>query len=321
MREGNSVLAISAEETARALEFGALIPALRESLALGATAPPRHHHRLGDDATLLIMPSWRGGLLGVKLVDVFPRNRSLGRPALSSAYVLASAETGEHLAVIDGNELTRRRTVATSALASSYLARPDSKVLLVVGTGHIGSLAAQAHAAVLGIETVLVYNRSRPGADALAAQLRESGMDARVAPDLDAAVASADVITCATLASEPIIRGALLRPGTHLDLVGSFNRDLRESDDDCLRRGRLYVDAEVALDESGDLTRPLADGTITREDVVGTLPQLCRGEVPGRCGAEEITVFKAVGTSVADLAAAGLVYTQASGARELRGNL
>ncbi|GAB3568774.1 ornithine cyclodeaminase family protein [Amycolatopsis endophytica] len=300
------MLTVSADDTARALEFGALIPALREGLARGATAPPRHHHSVGEEATLLLMPSWQGDLLGVKLVNVFPANRARGLPALSSAYVLASAETGEHLAVIDGDELTRRRTVATSALASSYLARPDSRVLLVVGAGHIGSLAAQAHAAVLGIETVLVHNRSRPAASELVDRLRASGLDASVVGDLDAAVPEADVITCATLATSPVIRGGLLRPGTHLDLVGSFRPDMREADAECLSRGTVFVDSEIALTESGDLAGfdPAA--------VAATLPQLCRGEAPGRRDDTQITVFKAVGTAVADLAAAELAYRRAA---------
>ncbi|GAA1959104.1 ornithine cyclodeaminase family protein [Amycolatopsis minnesotensis] len=302
---------VSADETANALPFDALIPALREGFARGATTPPRHHHQIDEIAgsTLLLMPSWRaGGLLGVKLVNVFPENSGHGRPALSSAYILASADTGEHLAVIDGNELTRRRTVATAALASSYLARPGSRTHLVVGAGHIGSLAAAAHAAVLGITTVLVHDQRRESAQLLVTRLRESGMDAHVADDLDAAVPDADVVSCATLATSPIIRGELLRPGTHLDLVGSFRPDMREADDTCLTRGVLYIDSDIALDESGDLTQPLAAGVITRDAVAATLPQLCRGEAPGRRSDHEITVFKAVGTALADLTAAALVH-------------
>ncbi|MGW7538593.1 ornithine cyclodeaminase family protein [Amycolatopsis sp. NPDC054798] len=302
---------VSADETANALPFDALIPALREGFARGAATPPRHHHRIDESAgaTLLVMPSWRaGGLLGVKLVNVFPGNGALGRPALSSAYVLASADTGEHLAVIDGNELTRRRTVATAALASSYLARPDSRTHLVVGAGHIGSLAAEAHAAVLGITTVLVHDQRRESAEQLVLRIRQSGVDAQVADDLDAAVPEADVISCATLATSPIIRGELLRPGTHLDLVGSFRPDMREADDACLTRGVLYIDSAIALDESGDLTQPLAAGVITPDAVTATLPQLCRGEALGRRGDRQITVFKAVGTALADLAAAELVH-------------
>ncbi|KOG86761.1 ornithine cyclodeaminase family protein [Streptomyces varsoviensis] len=305
------MLNISAEQTARHLAFDALIPALRAGFARGAHAPDRHHHAVdgAPGATLLLMPAWsEGGYLGVKLVDVFPANSELGRPALSSAYVLADAATGEHLALVDGNELTRRRTVATSALAASYLARPDSEVHLVVGTGHIGSLAAAAHRSAVGTSQVLVYDRRPERAEALVAAVRTDGMEARAVTDLAAAAGEADLITCATLAEEPLIRGEWLRPGTHLDLIGSFRPSMREADDECVRRGTVFVDTPTALRESGDLLQPMASGALRAEDIAGTLPELCRGEVKGRRNAAEITVFKSVGGAVADLAAAALVY-------------
>jgi ornithine cyclodeaminase len=310
------MLNITAEETARALPFEVLVPALREGFARGAHTPARHHHTIDEaaDATLLLMPSWTDGEhLGVKLVNVFPGNGAAGLPTLSSAYVLADAATGRHLAVIDGNELTRRRTAATSALAASYLARRDSRTLLVVGAGHIGGLAADAFRSVLeDLRTVLVHSRTPAHAERLAGRLRAGGLDARAVDGLAEAAAEADVITCATLAAEPVVRGAWLSPGTHLDLVGSFRPGMRESDDECVRRGRVYIDTPVALEESGDLTRPIAAGVLARDGIAGTLPQLCRGEVPGRRGAGEITVFKAVGSGLADLAAAAVVHRAAS---------
>jgi ornithine cyclodeaminase len=309
------MLTVTAEHTASALGFDALIPALREGFARGAHTPDRHHHVVdaASNATLLLMPSWSDGeFLGVKLVNVFPGNTAQGRPALSSAYVLASAVTGEHLAVIDGNELTRRRTVATSALAGSYLARPDSGVLLVVGAGHIGSLAAAAYSSVFDIRTVLVHSRNPASTHRLVDTLVQGGFDARPVSDLAEAVTQADIVTCATLATAPIIRGEWLRPGTHLDLVGSFRPAMREADDECLRRGSVYIDTPVALRESGDLTQPIASGALAPEAIAGTLPQLCRGEVEGRRdNKSRITVFKTVGSALADLTAAALVYREA----------
>ena len=309
------MLTITAEETARALPFQTLVPVLREGFAQGAHVPARHHHAVhgAADATLLLMPSWtEGGYLGVKLVNVFPANSDAGLPALSSVYVLADAATGRHLAVIDGDELTRRRTVATSALAASYLARPDSRTLLVVGAGHIGGLAADAFGSVLDLRTVLVHSRTHAHAERLAERLRGRGVEARAVADLERAAAEADVITCATLATEPVIRGAWLAPGTHLDLVGSFRPRMREADGACMRRGRVYIDTPVALEEAGDLTRPLADGVLDRDAIAGTLAELCRGEVPGRRAPAEITVFKAVGSGLADLAAAAAVHRAVS---------
>jgi ornithine cyclodeaminase/alanine dehydrogenase-like protein (mu-crystallin family) len=308
------MLIVNSEDTAAALAFGDLIPALRDGFARGAHTPDRHHHAIDaeTDATLLLMPSWTDGeYLGVKLVNVFPANSESGLPALSSAFVLASAATGQHLAVIDGNELTRRRTVATSALAASYLARKDSSVHLVVGTGHVGSLAAAAYAAVFDIQTVLVYDRNPEAAQRLVTRLAREGIDARPVTVLSTAVAQADIVTCATLATTPIIRGEWLRPGTHLDLIGSFRPTMREADDECVRRGTVYIDSPVALDESGDLTQPVASGVLDPADIAGTLPELCRGGVPARTGDEEITVFKTVGTALADLTAAAQVYRAA----------
>ncbi|RJQ81258.1 ornithine cyclodeaminase family protein [Pseudonocardiaceae bacterium YIM PH 21723] len=297
---------VTAEETARALPFEALIPALRAGFRRGARTPDRHAHTLDTttESSLLLMPSWNDEHLGIKLVTIFPRNNALARPALSSAYILSSASSGEHLAVIDGDELTRRRTTATSALAASYLARHDSEVLLVAGAGHIGGMVPAAYRSLFDLRTVLVYDADPAAAHRLAGTLRDEGLDAEVVTELADAVGRADIITCATLASTPIIRGSWLRPGTHLDLIGSFRPQMREADDDCLHRGTVYVDTPIALAESGDLVQPIADGVFDPAEIAGTLSQLCRGEVQGRLDPDQITVFKAVGSGLADLAAA-----------------
>ncbi|AQA09503.1 ornithine cyclodeaminase family protein [Streptomyces malaysiensis] len=305
------MLNIDAQQTIKALPFHDLVPALRQGFVHGANTPARHHHTVDadTDATLLLMPAWsHGEFLGVKLVNVFPANALEGRAALSSAFVLASAATGEHLAIIDGNELTRRRTVATSALAATYLARPESTTHLVVGAGHVGSLVAEAYRSVFDIRTVLVHNRSAGHAHRLADTLKQQGLDARAVTDLASAAAEADIISCATLATEPIIQGDWLRPGTHLDLIGSFRPTMREADDQCIRRGALFIDTPQALRESGDLTQPIDAGLLTPDEIAGTLPDLCAGTIPGRRTQEEITVFKSVGSALADLTAASAVY-------------
>ncbi|GAA4551735.1 bifunctional Delta(1)-pyrroline-2-carboxylate/Delta(1)-piperideine-2-carboxylate reductase [Amycolatopsis samaneae] len=301
------MLTITADDTARALTFDALIPVLREGFRRGAHTPDRHAHTLDEAAgsSLLLMPSWSdGAYLGVKLVTVFPGNNALGRPALSSAYVLSSASTGEHLAVLDGDELTRRRTTATSALAASYLARPDSRVLLVVGAGHIGGMVPAAYRALFDLDTVLIHDADPAAARRLVTRLRTGGLDAEVVTDLATAAGRADIVSCATLATTPVIHGAWLRPGTHLDLIGSFRPHMRESDDDCLRRGTVYVDTPTALVESGDLVQPVAAGVFDPAAIAGTLSQLCRDEAAGRRDPDQLTVFKAVGSGLADLAAA-----------------
>jgi ornithine cyclodeaminase/alanine dehydrogenase-like protein (mu-crystallin family) len=304
---------LDAARTRARLPFERLIPTLREAFVAGATVPPRHRHDLpqadGSLASLLLMPAWcAGGFLGVKLVSVFPGNGARGLPAVCASYLLCDGETGQHLALIDGTEITGRRTAAVSALAASFLARADAAVLLVVGAGHIAGLIPAAYAAVRPIQHVLVWNIRAAGAERLAADLRTKGITAEAVSDLAGAVRRADIVSCATLARAPLIRGEWLRPGVHLDLIGSFTPTMREADDTAVRRARVFVDTDAALAEAGELVDPLASGALRRAEVAGDLARLCRHEVPGRGAAGEITLFKSVGSALEDLAAAALAY-------------
>ena len=309
------MLTVGAERVAACLPFERLIPALREAFASGAEVPPRHHHAIeqpgAPTATLLLMPAWRrGGYLGVKVVSVFPGNAARGAPALSSSYLLCDGATGTHLALLDGDEITTRRTVAVSALAASYLARPDASSLLVVGAGRIAGRIAAAMRAVRPVRRVQVWNRDAGRAGALADRLCGDGFEASPTTDLAAAVAAADIVSCATLATAPLIAGAWLRPGVHLDLIGGFTPAMRETDDEAVRRAAVFVDTPAALDEAGDLLGPLAAGTLMPGDAT-TLATLCHGEHLGRTSTGQITLFKSVGTALADLAAATLVHDAA----------
>jgi ornithine cyclodeaminase len=248
-----------------------------------------------------------GRAYGIKTINIAPGNAARGLQGLHATYVLYDATTGVPIALLDGDEITTRRTAAASALAASWLARADARALLVVGAGRVARLLPAAHAAVRPIETVEVWARSGAAAQALAANLRSAGFDARAEPDLSAAAGRADIVSCATMATEPIVQGRWLRAGSHLDLIGSFTPSMREADDDCFRDARLYVDTREALAKSGDLLGPLSRGVFAADDVQGTLAGLCRGESPGRRTAGERTVFKSVGNALEDLAAAMLV--------------
>jgi ornithine cyclodeaminase/alanine dehydrogenase-like protein (mu-crystallin family) len=304
---------LDAAQTAAALPFERLIPALREAFVSGAHVPLRHRHDMaqpdGTTAALLLMPAWRaGGFLGVKVVAVFPGNGARGRPAVASSYLLCDGETGQHLALIDGGEITGRRTAAASALAASSLARTDATSLLVVGSGHIAGLLPAAYRVVRPIARVQVWNIRTAGAERLAARLRADGTAAHAVTDLAAAVAEADIVTCATLAREPLVLGQWLRPGTHLDLIGGFTPAMRETDDVAVRRSRVFIDTDAALAEAGDLIDPIANGALQRADIAGDLFTLCRGDTQGRRDRSEITLFKSVGSALEDLAAAALAY-------------
>ena len=311
--------AFDAPRTRELLPWAELVDALRDMFRAGCEMPLRHHHQVqvpGEpDGTLLLMPAWLPGeLLGVKLVTVMPGNARRGLPAVSSHYLLSDARNGRLLASIDGAELTSRRTAAASALAASFLARPDASHLLVVGTGQLALNMAAAHASVRPLRHVSVWGRDAARARVVAGQVSSQlGIEAEAADDLEAAVRRAHIVSTVTLASEPIVFGAWLQPGVHLDLVGAFRADMRECDDDAMRRGSVFVDTRAAAcSEGGDIVQALASGALTRERIGADLTELARGAHAGRRSAAEITIFKSVGVALEDLAAARLAWRQAA---------
>jgi ornithine cyclodeaminase len=299
----------------RALAFPALIEALRRGFAEGCEAPVRHHHAVprsgAADATLLIMPAWqRDRHLGVKVVQVSPGNEARGLPTVDGLYLLFDATTGTPLAVMDGKSLTDRRTAAASALAASYLARPDAAHHLVIGAGAVAAMLVPAHAAVRPIRRVTLWNRTAAKAGLLAERLAAQGFAVAVSTDLGAAMGEADIISAATMSAAPLVLGNAVKPGAHIDLVGAFNPTLRESDDALMARASLFVDTRGgALAEAGDILQAMASGAIDETAIRAELAELCRGDHPGRTSPDEITVFKSVGAAIEDLVAANLVVT------------
>jgi ornithine cyclodeaminase len=319
---------ITADEVDACLNFPDLVAALREAFRRGAVQPVRHHHAVGRpagaDITLLLMPAWTDfaaagaagaagdGHVGVKIVTVSPDNNALGKPAVMGLYLLLDGRTGEPQALIDGQRLTLWRTAAASALAATYLARPDASRLLVVGAGALAPFLARAHAGVRPIREIRVWNRSGASAERVAEGLRAEGHRASATTELDTAAGWADVISCATISPTPLVKGALLRPGAHVDLVGAFTPHMRESDDEAVRRASVFVDTRGgALKEAGDIVQPLAAGVIGEGDVRADLAELSRGTHPGRMAEDEITLFKSVGAALEDLAAGILVFERA----------
>lgn len=311
------MLILDPNQTRQALPWDALIAALAAMFKTGCVMPVRHHHSVAvpgeADATLLLMPAWQpGAYVGVKLVSVFPDNHLRSLPAIHGSYLLSSGRTGELLAVIDGGELTARRTAAASALAASHLARKDASSLLVVGTGRLSVNLIEAHSRVRPITEVMIWGRDRAKAAQAVSEARALGYAADVAEDLEAAARQADIISCATLSRAPLIRGAWLKPGSHLDLIGAFNKDMRESDDEAVRRARVFVDTRAgAFAEAGDILQPMAAGVINADHVVAELSELVGG-TEGRRSAEDITLFKSVGAALEDLAGAILGYETAT---------
>jgi alanine dehydrogenase len=304
---------MGAEEVQAALADGPLIERLRTMFRTGCVMPVRTHQTVKvpglPDATLLFMPAWQEGRhIGVKLVTVFPGNATKNQPSVQGIYVLLDATSGEVLALMDAPTLTVRRTACASALAASYLARSDARRLLVVGTGALAPHLVRAHAAARKIEEVMVWGRNADKAAALAQSLAQAGFKAAAVKTLADAVPLADVISCATMAKAPLIEGAWLKPGQHVDLVGGYTPEMREADDAAVRRARVFVDTRAgATKEAGDIVQPLRNGTLAEADIQGDLFELCRGEKPGRQKDDEITLFKSVGAALEDLAGAQLV--------------
>lgn len=311
---------ISSADIDAALAFPALIDTLAHAFASDFNVPPRHHHdvaRAGAvSATHLLMPAFTGNapgpgaFLGTKIVNIFSQNGQLGLPAVLGAYLLQSGETGAPLAIMDGTRLTHWRTAAASALAARFLARPDASRLLMVGAGALAPFLIRAHASVRPLREVTVWNHRRDSAQKLALALADEAFSVTVADDLEAAVRGADIISCATLATMPVVHGAWLQPGVHVDLVGAFNLHMREVDDAAIQRARVFIDTPAALSEGGDVALAIRAGAISAAHAEATLAQLCRGEVTVARQARDITLFKSVGTALEDLAAAMLVWEQ-----------
>jgi alanine dehydrogenase len=308
------MLILNADEIASRVSMPQMIEAVRTAFQGNAWAPKRQVLPLaGGDGRrqLLMMPAFEQSGAGiVKLSTVFPDNPNNARSLIQGALVVFS-EHGTPVAVLDGAAVTRLRTAAASACASSYLSREDSSHLLLVGSGALAPHMAQAHCAMRPIRQISVWGR-RSGrvttaVDAIQ-KLLHGGARVVAANELEPAVASADIVCCATSSAQPLVAGRWLRPGTFVDIVGNFSPTGREVDDEVLRRSRIYVDTfEGALAEAGDILEPLSRGVISRQAILGELSDLVRGRIHGRRSADEITLFKSVGTALEDLAAAQLI--------------
>jgi alanine dehydrogenase len=305
---------IDARQIAACAPPEALVEAVADLLRTGCEAPLRHHHTLSvpgaEDATLLLMPAWQAGrYVGVKLATVFPGNAVAGLPAVAASYLLHDARNGRPLALIDGGELTARRTAAVSALAARHLLRLGARRMLMIGTGRMARHLVRTHRALApGLDDVRIWGRSPARVEALVGELAAEGVPVAAAGPLEVEVARADLISCATLSHAPLVCGDWVRPGTHVDLVGGFTPAMREADDALMGRAQVFVDTWAgAKSEAGDIVVPLERGIISA-DAVAELAELCRGSRSGRTDSASITVFKSVGAAIEDLAAAILIY-------------
>ena len=303
---------IGAGEIRSVLHYRMLIERLRQCFRSGGNTPLPSRHRIEtygkSDAALTLEASWHAGrVIGVKVETDFPDNFERDLPTRSGRYLLLDGKTGIVRAVLDASALITRRAAGTSALAASYLARADAERLLVVGTGTLALNLIEAYAVVRPIRQVLVWGRRFAEAERVAGRFRRCPFTVTATNDLEGAVRGAHIVTCATAAREPVVRGAWLAPGVHVDLTGSTTPDAREADDDVVRQGRVFVDTrDGACRNAGDIVQPLASGALATTDIAGDLFELTRGERSGRRFYDQTTVFKAAGSALGDLATAEL---------------
>ena len=284
--------------------------ALTEALAEGHDLP---RAEIADsflyrrDDTMLTRSAWIDGLgIAVKTATLFPANAPRGLPSVNGALALYADDTGQVEAFVDFHLVTKWKTAADSLLAARRLARPDSRAILIVGAGTVARALTEAYRAAFPEARIAIWNRTPERAEALAAETGTA-----IAPDLAQAVAHADIVSCATMSSEPILQGAWLRPGTHVDLIGAYRPDLREADDEALTRARIFVDSRATtLHDIGELKIPLQAGTIAETDILADYYELDRfTRAP-----EDITLFKNGGGAHLDLMTARYILSRWSAA-------
>jgi len=303
------------EETHALLSFPPLIEGLKEAFQGGIQAPKRHHHTMETEkteepSTLLLMPAWKKNEgVGIKIVTVTPGNMARGLPSVGGHYIFLDGITKVPLALFDGGALTLMRTSATSALASRYLSRVNSKTFLMVGTGALAPHLIKAHASQRPLENIMIWGRNYKKAQILASSLEVEGANIKAIKNLESACAQTDIISTATLSSKPLIFGDWVKEGTHIDLVGAYRPDMRESDNALIQKSSVFVDTFLgALSEAGDIIQPLETGLINHESIKGEIKDLVSGGHKGRDTDKEITLFKSVGASLEDYTAASLAW-------------
>ncbi|MCW8347928.1 ornithine cyclodeaminase family protein [Vibrio sp. ZSDZ65] len=323
------------EQIERALSMSSLISAMRHVYAQPATVPQRnvmHLSKESDDA-LALLPAWNEELIAVKAFTYFPSNISDGKDVLSSRLLAFRRQDGAPLASMDAKVLTYWRTAAASALAADYLARSDADTLLICGNGHLAAYFAWAYAAIRPLKRVLIWGRDQQKSAMTAEKIvhgaeyqalpRERQYQVSIVSDVEQGLQCADMVSCVTGSPEPLFKGEKVRAGTHVDLVGNHHRDRRECDTQLVLRSKVYVDSRInVLSEAGELLIPIAEGEFSPEQIIAELPELCSGKVLGRGkvsgyrkglnSQEEITLYKSVGSALADLAAAHVVLENSS---------
>ena len=294
-----------------ALPYPLLVEALAQGLQQFAQTPARSFFSPNQDAScVMIMPAWRPHqMMGVKLVSVWPENNAKGESAVSAVYVVISCLDGRPLAVLDGTELTLRRTAAAAALAAKRLARENSETLAVLGTGSLSVPLVQAHTDTMRLKNVLVWGRQFHKTQRVVKQLKELGIEVRAMGDLEETLALSDVVAVATTATEPFLKADWVKPGTHISLVGAFTPQMAEAEPVLMARSQLFADCRASvLEKGGEVFQAIEQGLVLDSDIIADLAELtAQSDRSWRHDGQAITVFKSVGFALLDLIAAEVV--------------
>ena len=300
---------VDGRDVHRFLDYPTLVAALRE--AHRGAMPDARELYMNEPGNpeggrgLMTLPAWsRAEMLGVKLVTIFPDNprATPSRPANQGLSIAFDGVTGAPVLVADGTALTLRKTAADSALGVDLLARPDAETLLVLGAGALVPHVIEAIVSVRpSVRSVWIWNRTAQKARLVAADMRIYGVEIEAVDRLETVLPLADIVTSATMATKPLVQGELLKEGCHVDLIGGWQPDMRESDDDVIRRATLFADTRDLCRECGDFLQPVKKGLMSWVDIQADLFELCRGSRPGRTSPGEITLFKNAGGAHLDL--------------------
>ncbi|WP_438424901.1 ornithine cyclodeaminase family protein [Aquimarina macrocephali] len=298
--------------------FNELIAELKDKFASNSIlVPMRHHHDfpnpvVQEDSTLLLMPAWNPGKeAGVKVVTVSPENGQFDLPSIQGTYLYMDAIKGTIKAIMEAKSLTVKRTASASALASSYLSKTDASSLLMIGTGALSTNLIKAHASVRPIKTVYIWGRNYEKAKKISTELEEEDFEIHAIHAIEEKISEVDIISCATLSKTPLVLGKYLKTGQHVDLVGAYKKDMREADNESIKKATVFVDTfQGGLKESGDIVIPLKEGILKEDDIAADLFELCSKAKQGRTSDSEITIFKSVGHALEDLAAATYYYNK-----------
>ena len=315
-------LLLSRDDVAQVLTMDDCITAVETAFAEltqgNAVMPQRAVIKVAEHNGLFLgMPAYIGGdlgALGLKMVTVYPDNPGQKNlPTIFGTMLLCDPTTGQAVAIMDAGYLTAVRTGAASGVATKHLARQDATTCVVFGAGVQAREQLKAMAIVRKLEKVLVLDKVTATRDTFIADMgAELGLDIAASDDAEAAVRSADIIVTASSSHDPVFKGEWLKPGTHINNIGSHSPDARELDTETVKRSKFVADLKEAnLAEAGDILIPIAEGAVTADHIHANLGDIVTGAKPGRENDQEITVFKSCGLAVQDVSSAQAVYTAA----------